>query len=391
MRNKRQQQSERMVFGVVKHNQPLKSCLEYVAITQRKLTSTNLQCRRRKVRCDREQPCANCVLAYKPENCFYQPDPMVAQSPPTRAARDQIVPESRCSLGDQALRTGSLESDWPGSMTGTATSSNSVTGASTPARFATLPLPVGGASVRGGGSIGGNPYYRHDNAMSRSNSNRESALPSPGPSSQGPLPGISAVTGESEVTSLKEQVRRLESRLALVMNDQEESRLPRPCRPHHSPHRGPYFALPHHRPPHLHWPPHHHGPPHHGSQHPWPPFPHHYPLPPPPHIMHPHHHNLPYHDRQDQHERHDSHHSAYSQPQPTHPTIPPSSTSFPAPSPLEPRFESFRHESGTQLSASPTSEEGCASTKTRYLSQGHWMNGALFTIMVRCNEIELRA
>ncbi|CAK7265701.1 hypothetical protein SEPCBS119000_001652 [Sporothrix epigloea] len=120
-------------------------------------------------------------------------------------SHDRIEFESRESVPvDTVVRKGSMESDWPGSMAGTATSSNSVTGASTPARYAALPPPRGINDTRGS-SIGGNPYYRHDNNMSRADSHRESANPSPGPNSQGPLPGISTVTGESDVTSLKEQ------------------------------------------------------------------------------------------------------------------------------------------------------------------------------------------
>ncbi|KAL1910061.1 hypothetical protein Sste5344_004250 [Sporothrix stenoceras] len=192
---------------------------------RRRRTLACEECRRRKVRCDREQPCANCVQAYKPEHCFYQPDPMVTKSPPMRAGHvrklsegpgstDRIDRESRGGFhGGPADRTGSLESDWPGSMTGTGTSSASVTGASTPARYVVLPAPGSGA---GPPSSTGNPYYRHDDQMSRTDSTRDGAFPSPGSVARGPLPALSTVTGESEVSSLKEQVRRLENRLALT-------------------------------------------------------------------------------------------------------------------------------------------------------------------------------
>ncbi|CAK7217628.1 hypothetical protein SBRCBS47491_003223 [Sporothrix bragantina] len=374
---------------------------------RRRRTLACEECRRRKVRCDREQPCANCVQAYKPEHCFYQPDPMVTKSPPMRAGHvrklsegpggsDRIERESRGGFpGGPADRTGSLESDWPGSMTGTGTSSTSVTGASTPARYAVLPAP-GSGNGAGGSSIGGNPYYRHDDVMSRADSTRDSAFPSPGSISRGPLPSISAVSGESEVSSLKEQVRRLENRLALVINDQDEPRLPPPHHRRHSPHRGPHYPPPHHRPPHHHGPPHHHhGPPHHGPPHHWPPFPppfpHHYP--PPPHMMHPHHHDLPHHDRHDRHDRHgrhdrhdrqdrhDMHHPHHPPPPPPPQVMPPPSTGLPVSSLLEPRFEGFGADQQTQRPASPAQEEGSVSTKTRYISQGHWMNGALLTIM----------
>ncbi|CAK7204701.1 hypothetical protein SEUCBS139899_007460 [Sporothrix eucalyptigena] len=380
---------------------------------RRRRTLACEECRRRKVRCDREQPCANCVQAYKPEHCFYQPDPMVTKSPPMRAghvrklsegpgAPDRSERDSRGGYpGGPADRTGSLESDWPGSMTGTVTSSTSVTGASTPARFAVLPAPGSGNGAAGIGS-GSNPYYRHDDQMSRADSNRESAFPSPGSISRGPLPGISAVSGESEVSSLKEQVRRLENRLALVINDQDEPRLPPPHHRRHSPHRGPHYPPPHHRPPHHHGPPHHgpphhgpphhgpphHGPPHHGPPHHWLPFPPHYPGSP---HMHPHHHDLPHHDRHDRLDRHDRHHGRHDRHDMHHPhqlpppstpqSMPPPSSGLPLSSLLEPRFEGFGPDPQTHRSTSPAPEEGGGSTKTRYISQGHWMNGALLTIM----------
>ncbi len=330
---------------------------------------------------------------------------MVTKSPTTRTSQVRKLSEepAHVNQGDHdgrgsfgrapGDRRGSMESDWHGSMTGTAPSTASATGTSTPSRFSTLPPPGGGG---GGGSSSGYSHQMRDDYMSRRD-DRESAFPSPGSTSRGPLPGISAVSGESEVSSLKEQVRRLENRLALVLNDQDEPLPPPPHHHrHHSPHRGPHFM---HRPPHFHPHPMHLYP---------PPFPHHFG---PPH-MYPRHLDLPFHgrhDRRGRHDRHDRHGSHESDDRPDHhgrhgfhphilppmpppppppmrpppPSLPPPESSPSLPSPFHSGLEGFGPGPQMHRPGSPAPEEDERSSRMKYFSENHWMNGGLITIIVR--------
>ncbi|EFX04032.1 c6 zinc finger domain containing protein [Grosmannia clavigera kw1407] len=183
---------------------------------RRRRTLACEECRRRKVRCDRELPCTNCVQAYKPEHCFYQPDPMAARSPPPRQTEHEQQPQQpqqqqqphqqQPSAGLHGLAAlsgvaagvmaGTLESEWPASPS--------------PARYH-------------GHSHGNHHGYSHSHGHNHGHGHHSRhdhhRYLSP---SRGLLPGFSSVSGsESEVSALKDQVRRLESRLASVLAGQD--------------------------------------------------------------------------------------------------------------------------------------------------------------------------